>query len=87
MAAYPVTTFFFLATDSEFEKTKLRDAFGSRILTFDVPLNRGTLVGMRAAFTDWLALSKCTEILGSYMSRFSETAAEFGAVPLRVLKM
>jgi hypothetical protein len=86
MATYPITTYFFLATDSEFEKVKLRDVYGSRILTFEAPLNRGTLAGMRAAFTDWLALSKCTEILGSYRSTFSETAAEFGAVPLRVIK-
>jgi len=85
MAAYP-TSFFFLATDSEFEKTKLRDIYGPRILTFDGPMTRWNIAGMKASFTDWLALSKCTEIIGSYTSSFSQTAADFGGVPLRVIK-
>jgi hypothetical protein len=87
MAAYPVTTHFFLATDSNVEKTKLRDIYGSRIIGFDGPLTRWNMEGMKASFTDWLALSKCTEIIGSYKSSFSATAAEFGGVPLRVLRV
>jgi len=86
MATYPATTHFFLATDSEFEKVRLRDVYGSRILTFDAPLNRNTMEGMRAAFVDFLALSRCSEILASYYSSYSEKASEFGAVPMRVIK-
>jgi hypothetical protein len=86
MAAYPATTHFFLATDSDLEKARLRDAYGNRIIGFEGPLNRWTLAGMKAGFTDWLALSKCTEIIGSYESSFSKTAAEFGGVPLRIVK-
>ena len=86
MAAYPATTHFFLATDSEFEKVQLRDVYGSRILTFDAPLNRHTMEGMRAGFVDFLALSRCSEILASYYSTFSAKASEFGAVPIRIIK-
>lgn len=87
MKAYTSDTYFFLATDSEFEKVRLRDAYGSRLLTFDAPLNRGTMEGMRAGFTDFLALSRCSEILASFHSSFSEKASEFGNVPMRVLKL
>jgi hypothetical protein len=87
MKAYTPDTYFFLATDSEFEKQRLRDAYGNRLLTFHEPLNRNTMTGMRAGFVDFLALSKCSEILASYHSSFSEKASEFGAVPMRVLKL
>jgi hypothetical protein len=87
MATYPSDTYFFLATDSEFEKVKLKDAYGSRILTFNAPLNRGTMEGMRAGFTDFLALSRCSEILASFHSSFSEKASELGDVPMRVVKL
>jgi len=86
MATYPATTYFFLATDSEFEKVKLHYEYGNRILTFDEPLNRNTLAGMKAGFVDFLALSKCSEILASYYSSFSEKASEFGGVPLKVVR-
>jgi len=86
MATYPISTYFFLATDSDFEKVKLRDVYGPRILTFDAPLNRNTITGMKAGFVDFLALSRCSEILASYHSSFSVKASEFGEVPLRVIK-
>lgn len=86
MAAYPASTHFFLATDSASEKTRLRDAYGDRLLTFDAPLNRDTAEGMKAGFIDFLALSRCTEILASYHSSFSEQAAEFGGIPRKVVR-
>lgn len=86
MATYPDTTYFFLATDSEFEKVQLRGAYGPRILSFDGPLNRHTMEGMRAGFLDFLALSRCSEILASYHSSYSEKASEFGAVPMKVIR-
>ena len=86
MTTYPQNTYFFVATDSEFEKVKLRDVYGPRILTFDAPLNRHTMEGMRAGFVDFLALSRCSEILASYHSSFSEKASEFGGVPMRIIR-
>jgi hypothetical protein len=86
MSEYPETTYFFLATDSESEKVRLRNAYGDRILTFNAPLNRSTTEGMKAGFVDFLALSRCSEILASYYSSFSDKASEFGNVPMRVVK-
>jgi hypothetical protein len=40
---------------------------------------------MNDAVTDFIALSRCKKILGSYASSFSELAALYGDVPLEVI--
>ena len=85
MGKYPTTTHFFLASDSETEKARIRDAYGNRVHTFQDPLNRYTMAGMKSSFTDFIALSKCSELITSYESTFSEWAAITGNIPMHVI--
>lgn len=72
-------THFYLATDDEREEVKLKQIFGSRILTHEKrSFSRNSNIGMEDAMIDLSNLSRCGRILGSYWSSFSETAAEWG---------
>jgi hypothetical protein len=44
-----------------------------------------TQKGMNDAVLDFMALSRCKKILGSYASSFSELAALYGDLPLEVV--
>ena len=85
MEAYPPTTKFVVATDSTIEKEFLQKRFGDQLQFYAVSFSRMTALGMKSAVDDFIALSKCTEILGSYDSSFSELAAMYGNKPLRVI--
>lgn len=87
METYPETTLFIVATDSATEKKRLQERFGERVVFHATSLSRMTLQGMRSALTDFIALSKCKVILGSYNSSFSELAALYGGVQLQVVKI
>lgn len=74
---------FFLATDDENVKRRLIDHFGKdRISTQRAELRRDTLAGIEAAVVDLFALSRCSKIIGSYYSSYSEIAAELGQIEL-----
>lgn len=73
---------FFLATDSAETKQSLQEAFGSRILSADVPLTRKSTNGIQGAITDLYGLAKTKKILGSHASTFSGMAAKIGGIPL-----
>lgn len=78
---------FYLATDSEDVAERLKSMFGEAIVMQEGrSLKRGDRDGIAAAAVDFLALSKCKEILGSYWSSFSDISAEYGGIPLTVLK-
>jgi hypothetical protein len=86
MRAYPEDTIFFLATDDIKEWYTLAAHFPGRILHYSVHLNRNSLDGIQEALVDFLALSRCREILGSVGSSFSEMAAAYGDVPLKIIQ-
>uniref|UniRef100_A0A6C0BLE5 Glycosyltransferase n=1 Tax=viral metagenome TaxID=1070528 RepID=A0A6C0BLE5_9ZZZZ len=87
MKALPEDTYFVVATDSMPEKTRLIEEFGSARLWFPATsLSRMTRQGMKSALADFIALSKCKKILGSFDSSFSQIAALYGDVPLEVVK-
>ncbi len=80
------TTKFIIATDSVSVKRELEALFGERVWFPAQSLSRMTRAGMQSALLDFLALSKCTKILGSYDSSFSKVAALYGNVPFFVIK-
>lgn len=72
---------FFLATDDLGVKDELIKEFGSRIITNDIKsFNRNKKSAIQSALIDLYCLSKTKEILGSYHSTFSQTAAIIGKV-------
>lgn len=88
MKALPEDTYFVVATDSPPEKARLLEEFGSARLWFPATsLSRMTRLGMKSALADFIALSKCKKILGSFDSSFSQIAALYGDVPLEVVKV
>ena len=88
MRAYPEDTRFVVATDSLTEKTRLLEEFGAARLWFPATnISRMTRLGMKSALVDFIELSKCKKILGSFDSSFSQIASMYGNVPLEVVKV
>jgi len=87
MNTYSSTTMFYLATDSFDERIEALMRFPGRILCgSDMIIGRNDPFGCREGMVDFYSLSRCSEILGSYYSSFSEMAAAYGDVPLRILR-
>lgn len=78
-------TVFVVATDSNTDKKVVSDKYNERVWFPATSLSRMTQKGMNDAVTDFIALSRCKKILGSYNSSFSELAAMYGNVPLKVV--
>jgi hypothetical protein len=87
MAKYEPSVCFYLATDSNEERFEACRRFPNRILMgSETILSRNDPFGCREAVVDFFCLSRCSEILGSYYSSFSEMSALYGDVPLTVMK-
>lgn len=80
------TVRFFLATDDDALKQRLKERYPDRLITQPQTPPRNTLDGMRAAVIDLWCLAATQKLLGSYGSSFTDTAAEMGNVPLEVVK-
>ena len=87
MTAYPVTTKFFVASDSDADRKALETQFPGRIVTIAKNLTRNSTQGMQDAIKDFVALSRCSEVLGSKGSAFSELAALYGGAKLTVVSV
>ena len=85
MRAYPRTTLFFVASDDDSERKTMQAIFPGRILVAASIIDRFTVNGGVNSFLDFLGLSMCSEILGSASSSFSEMAAAYGGIPLKVV--
>ena len=85
MQARPAGTKFFVASDSAADRAALEAAFPGRIVTVAKNLTRNSKEGLQDALKDFVALSKCSEVLGSKGSSFSEMAALYGGVALTVV--
>jgi hypothetical protein len=79
-------THFFLATDDQPTERAVTDTFLGRVTTRGKDLARNRTAGVQDALVDLLVLSKCSLILGSYWSSFSQTAAEMGGVELEIVR-
>jgi len=71
---------FYVATDSEEEKKRLKDIFGKRILSFPRAADRNSISGMQDALVELYVLSHTQKILGSMQSSYSETAAQISNI-------
>ena len=73
---------FFLATDHLPTEARLREQFGTRILTHPKTSLLRHRQAMGEAMMDFLLLSRNAAVLGTHFSTYSEIAAKFGACPL-----
>ena len=85
MRAYPSTTLFFVASDDDSERKTMQAIFPGRILVAASIIDRFTFNGGVNSFLDFLGLSMTSEILGSASSSFSEMAAAYGGIPLKIV--
>lgn len=76
----------YLATDSEEVKDYMHLTYGNRVLCQAHKADRHTFVGMEDAVVELWALAQTGQILGSYYSSFSDTAAELFGRPLHIVK-
>ena len=76
---------FYVATDSEEEKKRLKDIFGERILTLPRAADRNSITGMQDALVELYVLSHTQKILGSMQSSYSETAAQISNIRCELL--
>ena len=76
---------FYLATDSEEEKKRLKEIFGERILTLPRAANRNSIAGMQDALVELYVLSRTQKIFGSMQSSYSETAAQISNIRCELL--
>lgn len=79
-------TVFYLATDSEEDKKRLKEQFGERIVTSSRKADRGNVEGMQDALVELYILSRTGHILGSMQSSYSETAAQISGITCELLK-
>lgn len=76
---------FYLATDSEEEKNRIKKLFGNRILTYPRAANRNSVQGIQDALTELYILSRTKKIFGSMQSSYSETAAQISGIHCELL--
>lgn len=76
----------YLASDSEEVKAEMKARYGARLLCSDRQADRGTQEGIEDGIVEMYVLSRTKTIYGSYLSSFSEIAAELGDVPLKVVR-
>ena len=81
-------TRFFLATDAPEEERRLRDLFPGRVMSYAPPAkvyDRNRSRALCDAVVDLYCLSKTRELLASFDSSFSSTAAELGRIRPQVV--
>ena len=77
--------FFVVATDDKDIKQTIEQEFLGRCVFPAITLTRKTEEGMIQGVADFIALSKCTKVWGSYWSSFSELAAKYGKIECEVI--
>lgn len=81
------TTYFYVASDSEAERREAARQFPQQILTGPRKVGgRDSVDGMKDAMVDFIALSRCREVVGSAGSSFGEIAAAYGGIPFTPVK-
>ena len=76
----------YLATDSEEVKQSFKERYGNRLFYSSAVSDRNSSKGIGEAIVEMFTLSKMRKIYGSFGSSFSELAAQFGDIPLTILK-
>ena len=75
---------FYVASDSQEEKKKLINIFGSRIITVEYDLKRNTKDGIIDALIELFTLASTKKIFGSFQSSYSSLASEIKGIPLEI---
>lgn len=73
---------FFIASDDEEVKWKMREIFKGRTITQETDARRDIVRSLQDAVVDLYCLTRTRKILGSYWSSFSDEAAEIGNIPM-----
>ncbi len=81
----PETRFFLATDDIRTDRTVFRH-FPGRVISRNKQFSRKSTLGVQDALIDLLVLSKCSLILGSYWSSFSQTAAEMRGATLEIVR-
>lgn len=76
----------FLATDDPKIAAELRKRYPNRLHYFEHLTDRTKPLAIKQAFLDFLILADSEEIHGSFYSSFSEEAAHYGGIGLKVLR-
>ena len=76
---------FFVASDDGNVMRTLAARFGKRVMQGDENASRTSLRGMLHGAADLWALAMTSEILGSYYSSYTDTAAVIGNIPLKII--
>ncbi len=75
---------FYVATDSEKDKSELMARFGSRLQASPFQADRSNFEGIAEGLTELYALAATRKIYGSFHSSYSRYAAELGGIPLLI---
>lgn len=75
----------FLCTDDASVRSAFRHRYGTRVLVSNAQLSRSSTEAIQDAVVDLFSLARCTRIIGSYHSSFSELAAMIGDRPLHTV--
>lgn len=75
----------FLCSDDAGVRTAFRQRYGDRVLVSDAQLSRSSTAAIQDAVVDLFSLARCSRIIGSYHSSFSELAAMIGDRPLHTV--
>ena len=86
MEAEPPDTIFYLASDSQEERQAAAGRYPGRVITGAKLLGRAEPQECIDAMLDLYCLSRCSKIIGSYWSSFSEVAAWWGGISLEIVK-
>jgi hypothetical protein len=86
MEAEPATTIFYVASDSEEERQAAAGRYPGRVITGAKYLGRSEPHECLEAMLDLYCLSRCSKIIGSYESSFSQVAAWWGGIPLEIVR-
>lgn len=78
---------FYLATDDNDTKEYLCGKFPGHIAFCPETASRSSLQGMIDGAAEMFALSRCSSIIGSFNSSYSEAAATIGNIPLKIIKI
>jgi hypothetical protein len=82
-----IQTKFYVASDSQEEKLKLKELFGDAVITSFKGVRRDTEEGIMDALTELYILSSTQKIYGSLHSTYSMLAAKLSNIPIKFLSI
>jgi hypothetical protein len=75
----------FLCSDDASVRLAFQRRYGKRVIVSEAELSRSSTAAIQDAVVDLFCLARCSSIIGSYHSSFSELAAMLGHRPLQTI--